>query len=127
MKTVQSDDRFVHITNCEIRSLYRKIPKDFGGFLINIAYKDKDDDLFHQTMQIEIDCNKLGKDLLSFTGKKDERLYYTNGMTDIDIYKQGDKYVIYWSPNHGKYVYFFFSKQEFEKLKQWLSIEFNEK
>ena len=42
---------------------------------------------------------------------------------ESDIFKQGDKYVIYWSPNDGRYCYFFFSHEEFNKLKQWLELE----
>lgn len=128
MKQVQSDDRFIHFTDCEIRSLYKKVPKQFGGFLIQIYYKEDEEGFFGKFtigkfMNIEIDQSKFAEELINFSGDKEERLYYTDGMTNIDIFKQGDKYVIYWSPNDSRYCYFFFSYEEFNKLKTWLELE----
>ena len=119
----QQDERFTHITNCEIVSLFKRIPHRFGGYLIEVRYKIKNDDLFGETRYITIDQTKLLDELLQFFNGKKERLYYTDGMGDIDIFKQKDKYVIYWSPNDGIYVYHFFSKEEFNKLKNWVELE----
>ena len=44
-------------------------------------------------------------------------------MIDIDIFKQGKRYVIYYSVNDGCYVYYFFNEKEFSKLKTWLKLE----
>ena len=124
MRTVQSDNRFVHVTDCKILGLYRKIPKQFGGWKIEISYKVKDDDWLPQHYSIEIDQMKFGEELLNTNFKDGEtRLYYTYGMTDIDIFKAKGKYTIYYSINDGSYVYFFFSDEEFEQLKNWLKLE----
>lgn len=124
MKKIQSDQRFTHFTNCKIHSLYQKIPNQFGGYEINISYKIDDEDLFGtQYHSIYIDQQKFKDEILNFTNKN--RLTYTDGMTDIDIFKQGDYYCIYWSPNDGIYHYYFFNKDEFNKLKQWFKLNTN--
>jgi len=124
MRTTQSDPRFVHVTDTKIRALYRKIPNIFGGWKIDISYKDKDEDIFPVFMSIEIDQSKFGTELLDADFDKEGfRLCYTNGMTDIDIFKQKDRYCIYYSISDGHYVYFFFSKEEFSQLKNWLDME----
>jgi len=124
MKTIQSDPRFIHITNCEVRALYRKVPKIFGGWKIDIVYREGDNDIFPVSMSIEIDQTKFGDELLDADFRKeDTRLCYTNGMTDIDIFKRGDDYCIYYSINDGSYVYFFFSEEEFSQLKSWLKLD----
>ena len=124
MKTTQSDQRFIHITDCEISGLYRKIPQQFGGWKICIRYKDNADDIFPKIFQIDIDQRKFGEEFLNADfDKKDTRLCYTDGMTDIDIFKKGKKYVIYHSVHDGQYIYFFFSAKEFNNLKTWLELE----
>jgi hypothetical protein len=126
MKTVQKDKRFVHITDCHIYGLYRKIPKQFGGWKISIDYKEDDNDFFSNHYDIDIDQSKFGQEILTADFKDKERLYYSNGMTDIDIFKQGKNYVIYVSINDGRYNYFFFSNEEFKKLKTWMELEVKE-
>ena len=124
MKTVQSDNRFIHVTGCRITALYRKIPKQFGGWKIDIMYDETENDIFPKSMSISIDQTKFGQELLDADfSKKDTRLYYTNGMTDIDIYKSGKDFCIYHSINDGSYVHFFFSAEEFNQLKSWLELE----
>jgi len=124
MRTIQQDERFVHVTDCKILGLYRKVPKIFGGWKIDISYKEDDEDLFPKYFSILIDQVKFGDELLDADFKDGEtRLCYTNGMTDIDIFKRKNGHVIYYSVHDGSYVYFFFSDEEFEKLKNWLELE----
>jgi len=122
-KVLESDPRFVNVTDCKIMALYRKIPKQFGGWKINISYKEDDEDLFPKYYSINIDQSKFGEELLNADFKDDKRLYYTNGMTDIDIFKRGEDFCIYHSINDGSYVHFFFSAEEFNQLKSWLKLE----
>ena len=122
-KVLESDQRFVHITDCKIIALYRKVPKQFGGWKIEISYKEDDEDLFPKYFSLKIDQSKFGEELLNADFKDDKRLYYTNGMTDIDIYKKKDDYIIYYSVHDGSYVHFFFSAEEFNQLKRWLELE----
>ena len=124
MKTVQADKRFVHITDCKITGLYQRIPKQFGGWKIDIMYQENENDIFPVFTSIEIDQRKFEKEFLEADFDKDKfRLCYTNGMTDIDIYKRGEDYIIYKSINDGHYVYFFFSAQEFNNIRNWLKLE----
>lgn len=120
----KSDNRFTTIKYCKIRNLWRKIPTDFGGYNIDIAYKDKEEDFFSQYISIEIDQFRFLSDIINIDKlDKDERLYYTHGMTDIDIFKSGNDYLIYYSPNDGMYIHLFFKKDEFKKLINWAKLE----
>jgi hypothetical protein len=123
-KALESDQRFIHITDCKIIALYRKIPKQFGGWKIEISYKEDDEDLFPKYFSILIDQQNFGDELLNADFKKNEtRLCYTSGMTDIDIFKRKNDYIIYYSVHDGSYVHFFFSAEEFNQLKSWLELE----
>ena len=127
MKTTQTDTRFIHITGCKISGLYRKVPKQFGGWRIDIRYDETENDIFPKSISIDIDQHKFGKELLNADFDKDDlRLCYTDGMTDIDIFKKGKEYIIYYSINDNKYVYFFFTPEEFNHLKYWLEQEYKE-
>lgn len=120
-----SDNRFTKITNCKIIALYEKLPSViYRSHMIELSYKYDDDDLFHERKYITIDQTCFLKELDDWfkNGEKD-RLYYTDGMGDIDIFKLNDEYVLYYSPNDNNYQYYHFNKEEFHKLKNWLKIE----
>ena len=122
-KVLESDPRFIHITGCRIRGLYRKVPKTFGGWKIDISYEENEDDIFPVFRSIEIDQRSFGENLLKTNFEKGEKMILTYGMTDIDMYKKGDDYIIYYSINDGSYIYFFFTAEEFLKLYNWLSLD----
>jgi hypothetical protein len=125
MKKVGSpDSRFVTITDAEIRSLYRRVPRDFmGAWRLEITWKDNDNDLFNQHISIEIDQRKFNNDILELNDDNSKRIYFTHGMTDIDMFFVEDKFVIYYSISDGSYIYFYFSKKEFDTLVQWIKLE----
>lgn len=126
MITRQDDTRFTHITGCSIIGLYKKIPHMFGGYVMEIRFKKDDNDLFSEHKYIHFDQNKLLSDITKLMNGDTDRIYFTFGMGDIDIFKRGkrgDDYVIYWSPNDGIYHYYFFPEEEFEKLKTWIELE----
>lgn len=111
--------------NCKIISLYNRVPNNFNkSWKIDISFKEKDDDLFPKFKTITIDQDKFKDDILNKKYNK-KRLYYTDSMGDIDIFKQGDEYCIMYSPHETIYIDFYFSKEEFEQLYNWLNIEYN--
>jgi hypothetical protein len=123
MKTVSQDTRFVKITNCKICDIYKKIPKSFGGYLLQISWKKDDNDFFSEHQDIHIDQNKFLTELVELSNDNKKRLCLTNGMTDIDIYVQGEELVIYYSINDGSYVYFHFDKEEWKQLINKVKLE----
>lgn len=110
--------------NCEIRSLFKKIPQVFGGWKIDIHYKENEGDLFGKEISIRIDQNTFDKKILDLK-KKGETLYFTDGMKDIDIFKAKNKYCISYSPIDTLYINFYFKKKEFEQLFNWIELEKN--
>jgi trehalose utilization protein len=118
------DNRFKDIKNCTVCGLYKKLPQSFGGFLIEIRFKENKNDLFSITKFITIDQSILIKELSDwFNNGENGRLCYTDGMGDIDIFMRGKEYVIYYSPNDSNYQYYHFTSDEFKKLRNWVKME----
>ena len=125
MIEIQSDKRFVHVKGCEIHSLYKRVPGQFGGYKIDISYQGND--IFRTHFSIDIDQSKFAEETVELIDGKKDRIYFTDAMTDIDMLKIKGDWCIYYSPNDGKYIYFFFSDDEFIKLKQWVELEIKNK
>ena len=99
MKTINpADPRFIKITDCKIGGLYKELP--YGGYLLQISYKNKAEDLFSQYQDIHIDQGKFLQEIAEYKPRKSKckeltRLIYTHGMTDIDFYIQEKQLVIF--------------------------------
>lgn len=119
----QNDERFFHITDCRMLSLYKRVPDAIGGWLLEIRYYKDDEKFIPNRTTICIDQSKFGSEFIEFMNGKHERLYYTDGMGDIDVFKRGNDYIFYVSPNDGIFQYFMFSKKEFDKLLYWLKLD----
>lgn len=120
---VSSDERFVDITDCEIVSLFRRVPGQFGGWMIVIRYHEDEEQLRPKRLFIEIDQRNFDKEFVEFMDGTKERLYLTDGMGDIDFLKRGKRYVISVSPNSGIYEYFIFNERQFNKILTWIKLE----
>lgn len=119
----ESDNRFSYITEAEILSVYQKIPTVFGGFLIIVSFKEKENSIFPTYLNIDIDGRNFLSDLEKLEKNNSERLCYANGMCDIDFYIDNKGFNIRWSPNEGRIVYISLKKGEFEKLLQSIKIK----
>lgn len=127
IEVLQSDPRFTHITGCSIIGLYKRIPHMFGGYVMEIRYKKYDKDFLSEHKYIHFDQNKLLSDIIKLINGDVDRIYFTFGMGDIEIFKRNKEYVIYWSRNDGMYHYYFFSEEEFKNLKTWIELENSKK
>jgi hypothetical protein len=123
MLKIHEDARHRTITNAEIGSLYRKLPKQFHGFLLKVRYKKDDEDLFNEHLNIEIDQNSFLTELVELRDGKKEHIYFTDGMCDIDFFLKEKELAVFYSPNDGIYIHLYFSKDSLKKLMQWVDLE----
>lgn len=103
------------VTECEIHDVFKSIISD--KIVISIFSPDENDDLmFKKEDQIKIDQISVFDRLLNLKKNKQQILYLTDGMTDIDIYIQGKNFVISKSPIPGNFTFYIFDIKEFNKL-----------
>lgn len=120
---VEKHDHITIIKDCVIRALWQKVPEEFSGYRIELSYKEKEEDIFSKTFQIDIDQRKFMQEIPTWKPQTKERLFFTDGMVDIDFFIQKDDYCILWSPTSLKDILFCLRKGEFEKMQSWINIQ----
>ena len=120
---VEKHESITIIKDCVIRALWQKVPEEFSGYRIELSYKEKAEDLFAKTFQVDIDQRKFIEEIPTWNPKTKERLYFTDGMTDIDFFIQQGDFSIIWSPSSGRDILLSLRKGEFEKMVSWINIQ----
>lgn len=115
--------KWITFENCEVFKAYQELPLFLGHYSIEL-HKKKDNSIFYDTFNVNIDDSKLFNELLKLKNGEIERCQFACGMADIDIYKnKNNNYVIHDSPSAGIHYQYIISPEEFEKLLSRLDVK----
>jgi hypothetical protein len=109
------DIRHVKFENCKFGGVYKRLPRHYNEYLIQIRVKQKDS-IFSDTHEIYIDSSNIYDKFIDIKIGRKERSYFAHGMTDIDVYKQGGKYIINYSPTDSMHAYYILNQKNFDEL-----------
>lgn len=112
------DSRFKDFEYCEYRGIYKKLPSSNCTYQIDIYVKETPEAIFGEYHRIYINSSELKSKLQLFMDRKTERLYFSFGMADIDVFYNPykEKYVIENSPCDSVYMSYYLSKEDIKRL-----------
>jgi len=103
------------IKECEVSAVYQKLHATWNNYLIELSYHPENIHL-PEYCNIEIDSYKFYDELMKLKNREAPKIYFSCGMTGIDIFTNDDSYIICSSPASGIYNYFSLNETEYDKL-----------
>lgn len=103
------DTKHVTNMNCSVIKVAEgKFPEDI---VITLGLEDGEEAI------VKIMSKGMYKDQLNeMAAGHRERCIWAYGMTDIDLFKNGNQYMLLWSPYDGLYIRYYLKEGQFENL-----------
>lgn len=112
------DTRYTEYDDCEIINIYTKLQSHVlhsYSYLLEIFIHNND--AMDMVKSIKIDDSRLWNKLKNLLDGKQDRVYSSYNMCDIDFFKVNeDKYGIEYSPTDGTYVIYYMKRHSLDAL-----------
>ena len=108
-----------NIKNCKVNSVWKRaMPKVQTNECMLVIGVKKENSVLNEYEDVNITFNYNYEKLEKLSKHELERVYFSYGMADIDIfYSDADKkYAIEWSPMDGCYWTFYITKKDFNSI-----------